>query len=137
MSDRDMLVAIARQWLGTPFRHQGRQPGRGLDCVGLVVCAARRCGLGDYDVTNYPRLPQGDALAEHMCAAGLTEVERPTALPGDVLLMRFTRQAQHVALVTDGGILHAHQQVGRVVEHRLDESWRRRIVAAYRFAEFI
>jgi NlpC/P60 family putative phage cell wall peptidase len=137
MGDRDRLVAVARQWLGTPFRHQGRQPGRGLDCVGLVVCAARHCGLADYDVTDYPRLPQGDALAGHLRAAGLVAVDPRAALPGDVLLMRFTREAQHVALVTDGGILHAHEQVGRVVEHRLDESWRRRIVAVYRFAEVI
>jgi len=137
MGDRERLVDTARQWLGTPFRHQGRQPGRGLDCVGLVVCAARHCGLREYDLTNYARLPRGDALRGHVQAAGLEEVDLRQALPGDVLLMRFIREAQHLALVTDRGILHAHQQVGRVVEHRLDDGWRRRVVGVYRFAEFI
>lgn len=136
MADRDVLVRAARRCLGTSFRHQGRQPGRGLDCAGVIVCAARQCGLATYDVDNYARLPRGDAMQRHLAAAGLGVVDLAAALPGDVLLMHFTREAQHLALVTDRGILHAYQQIGRVVEHRLDETWRRRIVAAYRFPEF-
>ena len=130
------MVAAARRCLGTPFRHQGRQPGRGLDCVGLIVCAARECGLADYDVTGYARLPQGDSMKEHLLAAGLLPRDMPSARPGDVLLMRFTREAQHLALMTERGVLHSYQQVGRVVEHRLDDAWRGRIVGAYAFPEF-
>lgn len=130
---RRALVEAARLCLGTPFRHQGRQPGVGLDCIGVVACAARKVGLTSYDVSAYSRLPQGDAIACHLAAARLDEIPVSDARPGDLLLMRFTREAQHVALVTEKGILHAHQQVGRVVEHRLDASWRRRVLAAYRF----
>ncbi len=31
----DAAIAAARTCLGTPFHHQGRAPGVGLDCIGL------------------------------------------------------------------------------------------------------
>ena len=34
------VVAEARRWLGTPWRHQARLRGVGVDCGGLVVCVA-------------------------------------------------------------------------------------------------
>jgi len=33
---RDDIVASARQWLGTPYRHQASLRGVGCDCLGLV-----------------------------------------------------------------------------------------------------
>ena len=30
------IVAEARRWLGTPYRHQASLPGVGCDCLGLV-----------------------------------------------------------------------------------------------------
>ena len=34
---RTDVVAAAREWLGTPFHHQARLRGVGVDCVGLVI----------------------------------------------------------------------------------------------------
>ncbi len=124
------VVCVARGFLGTPFRHQGRVPGRGLDCAGVIVCAARALGLSGYDVAGYGRLPSGDAMADHLRAAGCRAIEIPS--PGDIYLMRFETNPQHLALVTDIGVLHAYAEIGRVVEHRLDAVWRARIVGAFR-----
>lgn len=44
----DFLLAT-RALLGTSFQHQGRVPGVGLDCAGLVVCALTSC---EHDVAN-------------------------------------------------------------------------------------
>ena len=33
----EMVVAEVLTWLGTPYRHQGRQKGVGCDCIGLVL----------------------------------------------------------------------------------------------------
>ena len=126
------IVRAARGFLGTPFRHQGRVPGRGLDCAGVIVCAARALGLNAYDVTGYGRLPHGGVLSRHLQAAGCTEIPIAEVRPGDLYLMRFDHYPQHLALVTDLGILHAYAEIGRVVEHRLDDVWRARIVAGLR-----
>ena len=55
----EAVVAQARAWLGTPWRHQGRSP-RGVDCAGLVVLVARALGLADHDVAGYSRLVGAD-----------------------------------------------------------------------------
>ncbi len=57
--------------------------------------------------------------------------------PGLVAEMRFDSDPQHVALIVPYfaggmGVLHAMSQFPRrVVEHRLDELWRSRIVGLY------
>jgi len=133
LASRDQIVAVARRYLGTRFKHQGRVPGQALDCAGVVVCAARELGLGFYDVADYPRLPQGDALRRHLLSAGLAPIAPHRARPGDVLLMRFERDPQHLALMTDRGIIHAHLRLRGVVEHRLDDWWQGKIIAAFQF----
>ncbi len=36
MSAGAAIVAAARGWLGTPYRHQGALKGVGCDCLGLL-----------------------------------------------------------------------------------------------------
>lgn len=131
------LIAAARDCLGTPFMHQGRAPRVGLDCAGLLVHVAQANGLPVIDCDDYARTPSRGQL-ELMCAAQpcLTRVNGvPQA--GDVLLMRFANEPQHLALCTGAGVIHAYEAVRRVVEHDLDTKWRRRIVAVYRFSEVV
>lgn len=42
-------------YLGTPFRHQGREPGVALDCLGVIVCAAIKTGFVVDDIRTYTR----------------------------------------------------------------------------------
>jgi cell wall-associated NlpC family hydrolase len=131
-------VALARTYIGTPFRHQGRTPGHGLDCIGVMVCIGRELGLFDYDLPHYPRLPHGDmALLPHVARAGFRPLTICAAQPGDVLVFRVLREPQHVALLTDCGVLHAWLQAGAVVEHRLEPFWQSRMVGAFAFPNVI
>jgi cell wall-associated NlpC family hydrolase len=136
---RTQVVAAARGWLGTPWRHQGRSR-HGVDCGGLLVQVARELGLADVDVTAYPMEADGASLRA-LCEAHMARIPLAEAAPGDAVLIRFRPPGpeSHLALVTDypGGrlaLLHALNRGadGRVVEHRLDAHWRSLIVAAYR-----
>lgn len=129
---RAAIQAAGRRYVGTPFRHQGRMPGHGLDCVGVIVCIGRELGLFQYDVSGYARQPASwSSLGRHVEAAGFVRVD--VARAGDVYLMAIVDRPQHVALATDRGLLHAWLQARRVVEHGLDALWQSRIVATYRF----
>lgn len=133
-SRRADIVTLARSYIGTPFRHQGRSPGHGLDCIGVIVCIGRALELFDYDLPDYPRLPHGDmVLGPHVARAGFRPLPLSTARPGDVLMFRVLREPQHVALITGRGVLHAWLQAGAVVEHRLEPFWHSRIVGAFAF----
>jgi NlpC/P60 family putative phage cell wall peptidase len=135
-ADPQDIIATARTWLGTPWVHQGRLKGIGVDCGGLIIGVGRELGLLDFDTQAYGRIPDGQRLRalcdEHLLAKPVSDI-----VPGDVLLMRFTRHPQHLAIVGDRGepfsLIHAYADAGRCVEHGADQKWRRRIVAAYSF----
>ncbi len=109
-----------------------------MDCGGLIIGVGRELGLLDFDTRAYGRIPDGQRLRalcdEHLLPKLVTDVQ-----PGDVLLMRFTRHPQHLAIVGDRGapfsLIHAYADAGASVEHGADPKWRRRIVAAYSFKQ--
>jgi len=125
------IVAIARGYVGTAFRHQGRIPGLALDCAGVVVCVARELGLeGDFQEVPYGRSPHAGTLRQ-ICDAHMDPI--PLYGPGDVLLMAWETEPQHLGIVSDIGIIHSYASARMVVEHSLDQVWRSRIRSAYRF----
>ena len=131
----DDIIAAARACLGTPFRHQGRLPGVGLDCAGVAVEVARALGCAPLDVSGYGRTPAAGQLEAVLDAQpDLERVDREDRQPGDILLLRFTGEPQHLAILTDEGtMIHSYEAVGTCCEHRLSAVWAARIVRVYRF----
>lgn len=149
----ERIVNEARLWLGTRFHHQGRvriteNHKGGCDCIGLVIGVASKLGLKSQhgslisylDNTNYNRLPDGEKL-KTILETHLEEITDNNIKIGDVLLFKFDKNPQHVAIITDltkDGlifIIHAYAPSRKVVEHHLDEEWKEKIVGIYRFKE--
>lgn len=125
---RQAAVAAARFCVGTPFRPQGRVPGLGLDCVGVVVVAATAAGvvvdLPPYALSGEHERALVAALRHHGC--------RPVvdASDGDILVMAPSPRHRHLGIVTPAGLVHAHAGLGRVVEGPIDPAWA--MLAAWR-----
>ena len=134
MPTKTEIVAEAKTWIGTPFKHQGRVKGLGVDCVGLIIGVAHFFKLTDFDYVNYSHTPDG-FLMRQLLDQHLYSIPIPEAKAGDIVLMRFEAQPQHVGILSDYGIIHAYAQVRRCVEHRLDQHWRSRIVGAYAYPD--
>lgn len=139
--DRYAVVTEARTWLGTPFHHQARLKGVGVDCVGLVIGVARSLGLvaPDFDVQPYARLPDGHSLmalaTQHLQRLDVP-AKAPTLQAGDVVVVSFDADPQHFGVLGDyrhGGLslIHAHSISGRVIETRLMFSPTMKFVAAF------
>lgn len=129
------VVAAARRFVGTPFQHQARLPGVGLDCAGLVVCALREAGQPVEDLDNYGRIP-AQGLFERMVERQCARIEPADLQAGDLILFAFREAPQHIAIYTEAGtIIHSHQAVHGVVEHDFDASWRARMRGCYRVME--
>lgn len=142
---RDAIVAEARSWLGTPFRHQGRAKGVGVDCIGLVLGVGLALGLIDLEgrtpdelrrLSAYRRSPNGYQLRRG-CDDVLTRLPPQAWSDGDVLLFAGRALPQHMGIVSTldaaPALIHCHGDVGRCVEHRLDATWRGRVVQGYGF----
>lgn len=134
MTTTDDILTAARQCIGTPFRHQGRMIAFGLDCAGVAIHVARQIGVGHLDVSGYGRTPASGQLEQSLDNQPCLEripLTRPS--PGDLLLMRFASDPQHIAIYAGETIIHAYEAAGRCCEHRLSSMWAARIVRVYRF----
>ena len=141
---RTRALIAARDWLGTPYRHQASLKGEGADCLGLVrgiwreVVAPEPEALPAYG----PDWAEagGEDLLWTAARRWLVEIPVERARPGDVLLFRMAPgvPAKHCAILSDdageGRMIHAYW--GRaVVESWMGRWWRRRLVAAFAWPE--
>lgn len=135
----DAIISAARLVIGTPFRHQGRISGRGLDCAGLLIHVAREVGVEPQDQSGYARLPSDGqieaALENHVSLGILCRVKVSEVQAGDLVLMRFEGEnaARHLGISAGNTLIHAWAVAKKVCEHDFDATWRRRVTRAYRF----
>lgn len=119
---QDKIIEIAKEWIDTPFHHQQCVKGHGVDCLQLVNSVGYEAGLCKkipIENCNYSRKPNGRKLIEGM-KDYLFEIETP--VKGDIILIEWRLNLpMHLAIYIGGGnIIHATEQMGRVVESRWD-----------------
>ncbi len=129
----EQIVTLARAQIGTPFRHQGRIAGKAFDCAGLVIYVAKKLGVEHFDVSAYGRTPNNGMLIEILDKQPCVYRINGTPKAGDILLMRFHNEPQHLAICAGETIIHSYMNVAKVCEHRYSDVWKARTVAAYRF----
>jgi len=142
MTGRSDVVTEAREWLGTRWHHQASVKGVGTDCVGLVGGVALALGIPGSDewrtnaaLHNYGRQPSAELL-EAAAERLLNPIAFADAVAGDIVLFRFNGDPTHFAILTrtdPAVMIHAYAQARRVVENRLDDLWRSRVVRAYSY----
>lgn len=136
MTTRAEIVTEARRWLGTPFKHQGRVMGEGVDCGGVVVMLARRFGLDqDYtDPVGYPSQPHNDYMERLLdrYTIPVRPVERRAA---DILTFSFGRHLHHIGILSaPDRVIHAwNDGQGCVIESRLTGSFAHGMRRVYKF----
>lgn len=136
---RAAIVAEARAWIGTPYRHQASLKGVGCDCLGLVRGVWRDC-IGDEPEAPPPYAPdwaeaKGDETLAAAALRHLVPIVREGFGAGDVLLFRWRDGfvAKHVAIASSGhAMVHAHDGAA-VCEIAIAPWWRRRLAYAFRF----
>ena len=141
----EAIVALARGWIGTPYRHQASCRGAGTDCLGLLRGIWRETlGPEPETVPSYtPDWSEPSRSEELLGAAGrhLLPVAAADAMPGDVLVLRMKDGgvAKHVGFLARSPVghptlIHAYSGHG-VVESPLTPAWARRIAGAFRFPD--
>jgi NlpC/P60 family putative phage cell wall peptidase len=143
----ERIVAEARAWAGTPYRHQASLKGIGCDCLGLLRGVWRAVlGPEPEEAPPYAATWAESALdgADPLVAAarrhlvpitGPLNAYRPRA--GDVLLFAFRAHlpAKHCAIATGpAAMIHAHDGAA-VTEVALTPWWRRHLAHTFRFPD--
>lgn len=140
MSIRQDIVKAARKQLGVAYHHQGRMPGVGLDCIGLLVCVAKEVGLPIHDYTNYGRVADGITLPRELSRNMRKRIKGEPVCYGDALTFWIAKRGKpnHLAFCTDVGMLHtyaASSNSGFVMEHALGGVWTKRFMSVYTFPD--
>jgi NlpC/P60 family putative phage cell wall peptidase len=138
---RTRVVAAARDWIGTPYRHQASCKGAGADCLGLVRGVWREVmGREPEQPPAYSKdwaeAGGGEALAL-AARRHLIEISPAKARPGDVVLFRWKQNlpAKHAGILSaEAQFIHAYDGAA-VTESPLSDWWRRRIAFAFAFPQ--
>jgi NlpC/P60 family putative phage cell wall peptidase len=137
---RATIVAEARAWIGTPYRHQASLRGVGCDCLGLLRGVWRVLHGDEPEAVpayapDWAEASGAETLAQ-AAARHLVSLDDPsTFAPGDVILFRWRQNlpAKHAAIVTAPAMMvHAHDGAS-VAEVALAPWWRRRLAYAFAF----
>lgn len=134
---QERVVEEARSWAGTPFRHQGRLKGLGVDCAGFVALVAKGAGLDVEIPANYRPREDGSVMRE-LLDKHMKHVKK--AQPGDVIAfcdeaLREPDIPRHLAIVSevkDHTMFIVEAAERGVLEHRLNSWWVRRIHSIWR-----
>ncbi|MBN9071513.1 MAG: C40 family peptidase [Rhizobiales bacterium] len=135
------VLAEARGWIGTPYRHQGRTKGVGCDCLGLVL-GVWRALYGSVPETPavYGMSGADDGAADALLEGAARHMDRLPAgaeRPGDLLVLRWRPglPARHFGILSaENRFIHAYHGMA-VTDSCLVPQWRRRIAAAFAFPE--
>jgi NlpC/P60 family putative phage cell wall peptidase len=141
-SDAELIVAEARTWVGTPYRHQGRAKGRRVDCVGLILGVGQQTGLLNVSAeawapySGYARTPNPKRMGEAMDLF-LRELDWPREEPapdGAIGWLQWRDDLpMHLAIMaTFQGrrtMIHAFEGVEACVEHGFVAEWPSRVAS--------
>ena len=136
---RAAIIAAARRWLGTPYRHQGARLGVGTDCLGVVLGVWREV----YGIT--PRHPSGyspdwaeSVRGEPMlayCREQMRPVRPGARRPGDLLVFRWSVHvpAKHLGVLVEPTAMVEARERHAVALTTLTPWWTRRIAGVFAF----
>lgn len=108
------IVAAAREFLGLPYRTQGRDEF-GTDCGGLLLLVGRKLDITDLEVLGYANNPDGKTFKELLDMVLREITPKENVQIGDVLAMDYGSGIQHTGYVTDV-IQDANKSCGKLIK---------------------
>lgn len=138
------VETIARTWLGTPFHHQARCFGSGVDCINLVIAVMGEAG---YPIPStlppYQRVEAANQISRYMgfvtsrLITGLSEyadsIDLEDRAVDDVVVFHLGGQPQHLGLFFGDRIIHASLTDRKVIETLWNDSLENSLGSVWRW----
>ncbi len=135
---RERIVEEALTWEGTPYHHQAKLKGVGVDCAMLVVGIAQQIGALPKDINIKVYSPEWHLHNKEEMMCDLIESYHceltDELLPGNILTFKYGRVQSHLGiLLNDNQFIHARVDIGKVVINELGEEFLKRLGRIYTF----
>ena len=144
MIARQEVLAEARRWIGTPYRHQASALGIGADCLGLIRGVWRNLiGTEPEQIPAYTADWSEPSGEEALLAAAFRWLVPKPLSSGElaevvVFRMRDGGVAKHLGISAEMNgqktFVHSYTNHG-VVESSLSRPWLRKIIARFDFPQ--
>jgi len=120
MKEREAVVREALSWAGTPYHHEGRVKGSGVDCGQLLALVYDAAGLiPETSPDAYPcdwHLHRNEEIYLGIVEMFAHKIEG-TPRPGDIVLYRWGRCISHGAIVIDWPqVIHSYVGQGVILD---------------------
>ena len=114
---RQQMMKIAHQSIGTRYKWGGETPREGFDCSGLMQHTYKLSGI------RIPRTAAQQRDASH-------RISRSQLLPGDMIFFKTGRRSNHVGIYAGNGyFIHASSGSKRVKKEKLNTRyWNQHLV---------
>lgn len=133
------IIKEARSWLDTPYQHQCRVKGVGVDCAMFIAEVGNNLGLLDPSklVPNYSKQwhlhNKQEKLKQILLDYGFIEIPLSESKTGDVLGFKYGRVMSHLAIKSyKDKIIQASVETGKVTESTY-EDMKSHLITAFRY----
>ena len=143
MITRADVIKEVLTWVGTPYQHQARCKGYGVDCAMLAAGVALNLGLlTEVELSHIPAYPRDwhmhqdiPLLTTTMSLIGCARKNIYDAQEGDIVVFKIGRVPSHLGILIDNNrMVHAYGNSGqKVVIQSLDAAWNKRLVDVYEY----
>lgn len=133
MDSREIVVSTARSYIDVPYKYRGRDH-KGVDCAGLLYVAFKVLNSKLRDFIDYPPHPTPPNVFS-LITQYANRIPKELAAPADIVLLRFASRSAHFGILTDTGVIHACDELRKVVEHSIPTRGIGRVSAYYRWKD--
>jgi hypothetical protein len=112
-------VNLAKEKVGSPYKHMGRDWDTGVDCAGVLVCIARDLELQNFESIIYATNPEAHSFKKEIIRFGATPVPVTDAADGDIVRLLVSHVPVHCGILEKDSMgqwwmIHAWQPVKKV-----------------------
>lgn len=138
MITREQIVEEAISWLDTPYHHKSMVKGVGVDCAMLIAGIATNLGIINIEDASIDYSTQWhlhhnqEKLVEEL--EGFECEITNNLKTGDIMVFKYGRVSSHLGiLINTNQIIHARQDIGKVVINDLNDELLERWTYTYKF----
>lgn len=125
------------EYIGIPYKHNGRPPSKELDCWGFAVYYYRK--KKGIHLPTYSEIDatDKDGIGERILATELNkyaiEISADEIQEDDLLLFICAGQPMHIGIAIDNELMiHCDRKVGSVIENFRSRMWQKRLYKVVR-----
>ncbi len=133
MMDMKNIDEIAKSWIGTKFKFQGRSKEEGCDCIGLILGIGEIIGFVSKTGASASEIGNNNYNFRSNRLLIKEVLDREFYPNGNIVLLNYGTH-YHLGIITsEETIIHAHISKRAVISCAFDDFYKEKVIATYSY----